>query len=96
MFAIMGRATIDPERVQEAEAMLHERILPGVKETGGFVRGTWTRTLDDSTGRSLVVFDTEENARAALKAAQEMAPPPGAPITFDTADFDIVRIVTEL
>lgn len=93
MFAVIGRAEIDADRVAEAEAALHQQILPAVKEMAGFVSGTWTRSLDDKSGRSVVVFDSEDSARAAVEAAQGMAPPPGAPITFGT--FDVVRVVVQ-
>jgi hypothetical protein len=52
-------------------------LVPTVKASPGFVAGYWIR-LDDSHGTSVVVFDTEEHARAG-------APPVGA-------EMDGVRI----
>ena len=94
MFAVIGRAEIDADRVAEVEAILSQQLLPAVKEMPGFVSGTWTRSLDDKSGRSVVVFDSEDSARAALEAAKGMAPPPGAPLTFGT--FDVVTVVAQL
>ena len=93
MFAVIGSAQIDPDRVEEAVSLLEERLLPRVKEMGGFVGGTWTRSLDDKNGTSMVLFETEAAANAAVEAAKGIAPPPEAPITF--ADFRVVRVVAQ-
>ena len=90
---MIGRVEIDADSVAEAEATLRQQLLPAVKEMPGFVSGTWTRSLDDKSGRSVVVFDSEESARAAAEAAKGMAPPPEAPITFGT--FEVVRVVVQ-
>jgi hypothetical protein len=52
--------------------VLRERVVPQVKELPGFVAGYWTR--DGSTGRSMVVFDSEEHARAASDKVPAMVP----------------------
>lgn len=52
--------------------VLREQVVPRVKELSGFVAGYWTR--DGSTGRSMVVFDSEENARAASDMVPSMIP----------------------
>lgn len=93
MFAVIGNVGIDADRVAEAEAMLHQRLLPAVKEMAGFVSGTWTRALDDASATSMVIFDDEESARAAVEAAKGLTPPPEAPITFGT--FDVVRVIVQ-
>ena len=53
-------------------AVLHERVVPRVKELPGFVAGYWTR--DGGVGRSIVVFDSEENAQAASDLVPSMVP----------------------
>lgn len=93
MFAVIGSAQIDPDRVEEAASILEERLLPQVKEMGGFVSGTWTRSLDDETGTSMVLFETEAAATAAVDAAKGMTPPSEAPIAF--AGFRVVRVVAQ-
>jgi hypothetical protein len=93
MFAVIGNAQIDPDRVEEAVSILEERLLPRVKAMGGFVSATWTRSLDDKNGTSMVLFETEAAANAAVEAAKEMAPPPEAPLTF--VDFRVVRVVAQ-
>lgn len=53
-------------------AVLREQVVPRVKELPGFVAGYWTR--DGGTGRSMVVFDSEENAQAASDMVPSMVP----------------------
>ena len=38
--------------------------MPGVSQAPGFVAGYWTRSDDGSNGRSMIVFESEEAARA--------------------------------
>jgi hypothetical protein len=52
--------------------ILREQVVPRVKELPGFVAGYWTR--GDRVGRSIVVFDSEENARAASDLVPSMIP----------------------
>jgi len=54
------------------EAMLREQIVPRVKQAPGFVAGYWTR-LDDE-GLSMVVFESEENAKAASEQVASRLP----------------------
>ena len=54
-------------------AILREQVVPRVKELPGFVAGYWTR--GDGVGRSMVVFDSEENAQAASDLVPSMVPP---------------------
>lgn len=91
MYALLGHIDIDPERVDEAEAMLRERLVPAVKQFDGFVSGTFTRDRDGTWGRSVVVFDNEAAAEKAAENARSMAPPEGSPIRFRT--FDVVTVV---
>jgi hypothetical protein len=52
--------------------VLREQVVPRVKELPGFVAGYWTG--GDGVGRSIVVFDSEENARAASDLVPSMVP----------------------
>lgn len=54
-------------------AILRERVVPRVKELPGFIAGYWTRS--GQVGRSIVVFDSEENAQAASDLVPSMVPP---------------------
>ncbi len=53
-------------------SVLRERVVPQVKELPGFVAGYWTG--GEGVGRSIVVFDSEENARAASERVPSMVP----------------------
>ena len=54
-------------------SILREQVVPRVKELAGFVAGYWTR--GDGVGRSIVVFDSEENAQAASDLVPSLVPP---------------------
>lgn len=61
MYAVV--ATVDITDSGAATKTLAEQVIPMVKQAPGFVGGYWVR-LDDSHGTSMVVFDTEEQARS--------------------------------
>ena len=52
--------------------ILREQVVPQVKELPGFVAGYWTR--GEGVGRSIVVFDSEENAQSASSRVPSMVP----------------------
>jgi hypothetical protein len=51
-----------------------------VKQAAGFVSGTWARSEDGTHGQSLLLFESQEAAKAAVERAAA-GPPPGAPVT---------------
>ena len=59
---------------EEGRRMLEDMVVPNAKSQTGFQSGTWMNSDGDGTG--VVVFDTEEHARAAQEA---LKPPPGGP-----------------
>jgi hypothetical protein len=93
MYAVIVRVEIDATRLDEADKLLHATVVPRVKSAEGFVRGLWLRSTDGQTGRGLVVFDSEEHAQAGAEQARQQAPPPGAPVTFQSAE--VVEVVAE-
>ena len=67
MHAIVVRVNIDDP--EAATARLREEVVPSVSQAPGFVAGYWTRK--DSTGLSMLVFESEEaatNAEARVRA----------------------------
>lgn len=70
MHAIVVRARInDPDAaIQE----LREETVPRVSQLPGFVTGYWTRK--DDTGLSVVVFESEDDASAAIEGLQSSPP----------------------
>jgi heme-degrading monooxygenase HmoA len=44
---------------------LREEVVPRISGAPGFQAGYWLRPVEDAQGISLVLFDTEANAKAA-------------------------------
>jgi hypothetical protein len=84
MHAVVGQVRIDTSREDEARKLLDEFVVPTTKEMAGFKGGHWARAVDADTGHSMLLFDSEENARAAAARIAE-GPPPGAAATFVSA-----------
>jgi hypothetical protein len=72
MYAVVARSTI--HEFEQATSVLREQAIPRIRQAPGFVSAQWVR-LDESTGTSMLTFETEEAARAA--AEQIRANPPG-------------------
>ena len=84
MYAVAGQVKVDKTREDEARKLLDEFVLPSAKGLSGFKGGSWVRELDGDMGHSLLLFDSEENARAAAAQIAE-GPPPDAPVSFVSA-----------
>ena len=59
----------------EAARDLLPNVVSNVRKAPGFVTGHWVQ-LDQGQGTSLVIFDTEENARAGMPKEGD-SPGPG-------------------
>jgi hypothetical protein len=81
MHAVVGQVKVDTSREDEARTLLNDVVVPTAKNLAGFKSGYWARSLDADSGHSLLLFDSEDNARAAAKEITE-GPPPGAPVSF--------------
>jgi hypothetical protein len=73
MHAVLVSVTIDSDRIDEARQLLNERIVPSVKQLPGVVSGVWIEP-QGGQGYSTVVFDSEENAKAAAATVEERLP----------------------
>jgi hypothetical protein len=81
MHAVVIQVTIhDFERGRQ---MLEERIVPTVKQAPGFVTGYWTRSEDDR-GLSMVVVESEDNARTLADMIRSAPPDEG--VTLESID----------
>jgi len=79
MHAVIVDVTIhDPE---QAGSELRDQVVPAVSRSPGFQAGYWVG-FEGNKGTSIVVFDSEESARAAAERAQA----PGDFITFDRVE----------
>jgi len=68
--AVVVRVTINDREV--AEGHLREQVVPGVSQAPGFVAGYWTR--QDSSGLAMVVFESEDAAKAMSERVPSMVP----------------------
>ena len=62
MHAVAVRVSIGDAEI--AEKGLREKMVPAVSSAPGFVAGYWTRNDDGSNGLSMLVFESEDAARA--------------------------------
>ena len=74
MHAVFVKVSIkDSDAAQKA---LEERVVPRVSQAPGFVAGYWTRSDDRSNGRGMIIFESEEAARAAADQLRANVPDP--------------------
>jgi hypothetical protein len=78
MHAVVVRVTV--HNVEMGQNVLQEEVVPRARQSPGFVAGYWTRS--DGQGLSMIVFDSEEDARRAADAVQANVPP-GDVVTLD-------------
>jgi len=57
--AVVAHVTIKGD-IETSVSQLREQMVPGVSQAPGFVAGYWTRK--ESTGLSMVVFESEDAA----------------------------------
>jgi hypothetical protein len=79
MYAVVLNVTVTD--ADAATAALRDEVVPQVSRTPGFVAGYWLR-LDRRRGTALVVFESEDAARAAAAEAQ----PPDDLMTFNSVE----------
>ena len=79
MHAVVIRVTINEG--EGATKFLREEIVPRVSQAPGFVAGYWVRLEDSDAGASTIVFESEEQARA---AADQIQPPPGGEASIES------------
>lgn len=74
MYAALVSLTIDPPQAPAAARALMNGILPRVRSAAGFVAGYWLEPADGQ-GLSIVLFETEEQARAATPPVSSWTAP---------------------
>jgi hypothetical protein len=83
MHAVVVRSTLhDFER---ATTFLREEGIPRISAAPGFVSAQWVR-LDESTGTSMLTFESEEAAQAAAEMLRTN-PPGGDAITINSVEI---------
>jgi hypothetical protein len=72
MHAVVLKVSIND--LDTATQFLNDQVVPRASAAPGFVAGYWTRSADNSNGLSMVVFESEEAARAASEQLQSTEP----------------------
>jgi hypothetical protein len=74
---------------ETATKYLREEVVPQVSQAPGFVAGYWVRLEGGNSGRGVMVFESEEVARA---ASQQVSPAPGGATTIESVDVGEVVV----
>ena len=72
MHAVVVRVSIND--VESAQKVLEETVVPRVSQAPGFVAAYWTRSDDGSNGQSMLVFESEDAARAIADRMPSIVP----------------------
>jgi hypothetical protein len=75
MHAALVTLTVDPAHAPAAASALTNDILPMIQSAPGFVAGYWLEPDEAGKGFSIVLFDTEEEARQATPPASDWSAP---------------------
>jgi hypothetical protein len=72
MHAVVVKVNIDD--FERGHKFLTEQVVPRVSQAPGFVAGYWTRSEDGSGGLAMIVFESEDAARAVGQMIESQAP----------------------
>jgi hypothetical protein len=89
MYAMVGTSKLNFENADGA-AQMANGILSNLSSAPGFVTGSFARSADGKHGRSMVVFDTEAQAKAAAESARANIPSEG-PV--EIVSIDVYEVV---
>ena len=81
MYAVPVKVSINDAATSEQD--LKETVVPRIASAPGFVAGYWTRSDDGSNGKSMLVFESEDAARAAAERIASNVP---QTVTFESAE----------
>ena len=84
-YAVVMQVQLGDDEPEAALKMLNEMVIPHAKSQPGFESGIWMRSADNA-GLGVVVFDTEQNAKAAEEA---LKPPPGGPEVISVKSYEV-------
>jgi hypothetical protein len=85
VFGLVVELALDAEHGEEPIGFLKAVAVPMISQGAGFKSGTWMRSLDGLRTRSVMLYETEQAAADAADRAKQGGPP-GAPITFVSAE----------
>ena len=75
MHGVIVNVTIND--VERGMAMLREEVVPRASQAPGFVAGYWLKS-EDNKGMSVLVLESEEQARALAQMIESDGPPSDA------------------
>jgi hypothetical protein len=76
MHAVVVRVTVSSDD-EQSRAALREEVVPRASSAPGFVAGYWTRSPNDNSGLSMVLFDSEDAAESAKRMVESAGVPEG-------------------
>ena len=82
MHAVVARSTLHD--VEKGRAFLKEHAAQRISQVPGFVNAHWVR-LSENTGTSMLVFESEEGARAMAEQLRKN-PPPADAVTINSIE----------
>lgn len=82
MHAVVGNVIIND--FERGLPVLRDQIVPRVKQAPGLVGAYWLRS-QDNRGMSVIVFESEDAARALARLIESEGPPTDA-VTLDSLD----------
>lgn len=82
--AVVVQVNLSDGGSDEGQQLLEEVVVPNAKSQPGFKRGIWMRNGNE--GRGVVVFETEDQARAAV---DQLKPPPGGPTLVSSEVYEV-------
>jgi hypothetical protein len=82
MHAVVARSTLHD--IEQGRKFLREEGIPRISQAPGFVGAYWVR-LDENTGTSMLVFESEQAAQAAAEQLRT-SPPPGSAVTINSIE----------
>ena len=83
MHAVVARSTI--QDFDQARKFLREEGIPRLSQMPGFVTGHWVK-LGENSGASMIIFETEEAARAAKERFEADPPPSVTPVSIEIGE----------
>ena len=83
MHAVVVSVTLNDQ--EAAQKLLQEEVVPRVKDAPGLVNAYWARS-DEGRGGSMIIFESEEAARAAAEQIQSGPPANSDAVTMDSVE----------
>jgi hypothetical protein len=85
MHALLVSVSVQRENLDSATKDLHERVVPTVKQSPGFVAGFWLDPKDTGgpslEGSGFIVYDSEADAKNSQAMAAQVPQPAGVALT---------------